>query len=456
MTPAVPPQHRPLSIADKGVLIALALLLTAFGALVEMRGAFLKRRMTDAGVYFRAAWAVRSGDDLYTITDDNDWHYCYPPLPAILLAPLADAPAGEDRTAQLPYPVSLALWLLLNITCAAVAAHWLARAVEESSPDPLVRQTPPGCRAWWRRRVLPLLICLPPVAHTLMRGQVNLILLLLVAGLILAHVRGRTFQAGLWLAGAICLKIIPAFLLVFPLWRREGRLLKGCAAGLAVGLFLIPGVVMGPSRTVHCYQQLANAVLRPGLTHQGDETRAKELTNVTGTESQSFSAILHNTVYLDRTTRPDHTDATLKFMATAAGALVTLITLLAASRRLNAHGPHAGADLVLAWGVLLLPMLFLSPVSHLHYFCLCVPLVSAALALAPPRGWALAAWVPLVALFVTANVLPHVPDWWVLRDVGVAMYGGLLCWTAGVTLLLRRAEKPPLAVPVEVTRPLAA
>ena len=37
-----------------------------------MRSAFMQRRMTDLGVYLRAGWAVRSGADIYDVTDDND------------------------------------------------------------------------------------------------------------------------------------------------------------------------------------------------------------------------------------------------------------------------------------------------------------------------------------------------------------------------------------------------
>src|SRR5256885_9382916 len=111
------------------------------------------------------------------------------------MPPLADAPAGADRSALLPYPVSVALWFAINLACGLVAVHWLARALEDSPPDPAVRSAPAGCQAWWRHRVVPLLICLPPVAHTLMRGQVNLIVLWLLAGMLAAHVRGRGFTA---------------------------------------------------------------------------------------------------------------------------------------------------------------------------------------------------------------------------------------------------------------------
>ena len=448
-------QYRRPSLGDKAVLLILLLVIVAFSVLVELRAAFMQRRMTDAGVYFRAAWAVRSGDDLYQVADDNDWHYNYPPLLAIVLTPLADAPAGVDRSALLPYPVSVALWFLVNMLCGLVAVHWLARALEESSPDPAVRSTPVGCQAWWRRRVVPLLICLPPVAHTLMRGQVNLIVLLLLAGMLAAHLRGRSFTAGVWLAGAICIKIIPAFLLVLPLWRRDGRFLKGCAAGLAVGLLAVPALVLGPARTVHSYSQLANAVLRPGLTHEGDLTRAKELTNMTGTASQSFIAVSHNTLHLDRATRPEHADPLLRMVALAAAGLLTLATLLAARRRLNAGGPERGAELMLTWGAVVLAMLFTSPISHMHYFCLCRPLVMALLMLVPPRGGALLAWAPLTVLFVTVSILPHVPEWFVLRDVGLVMYGGLMCWAAAMAVLLWPAPKLAEAADTE-RQPLAA
>src|SRR5262249_31204322 len=64
-----------------------------FGVLVEYRSVFLQRRMTDLNCYLRAGWAVRQGGaDLYHTSDDNGWHYNYPPLYAILLAPLADPP----------------------------------------------------------------------------------------------------------------------------------------------------------------------------------------------------------------------------------------------------------------------------------------------------------------------------------------------------------------------------
>ena len=53
----------------------LLVVIIAFGGIVEMRSVFLKRRMADADDYFRAAWAVRTGQDMYSVADSNGWPY---------------------------------------------------------------------------------------------------------------------------------------------------------------------------------------------------------------------------------------------------------------------------------------------------------------------------------------------------------------------------------------------
>src|SRR5207248_10948640 len=134
------------------------------------------------------------------------------------------------------WAVSAAIWYVFNVLCLALAVHWLATALERTLAVPGLSDQPRGCRRWWALRVLPVLVCLVPVGHTLMRGQVNLQVLALLCGTAAASLRGRPFRAGLWLAGAICVKIIPAFLVLVPLWRRDARLLAGCALGLFLGL----------------------------------------------------------------------------------------------------------------------------------------------------------------------------------------------------------------------------
>jgi hypothetical protein len=438
-------------------LFVVGLLL--FACAVEKRSCFMQRRMTDAGCFFRGAWAVRSGADMYGVLDDNDWHYNYPPFFAIVMTPFADAPAGMDHSGELPYPVSIGLWFLINLAALVLAVHWLVTTVERGSPDPWVRNTPRGCQAWWRRRMLPVLLCLPPAAHSLMRGQVNLVVLLMYTGMIVNHCAGRRFKAGLFLAIPMSIKVIPTFLLVYPLWRRDFRMLAGVVAALMVTLVLLPGLVLGPERAVQSYVSLFNAVLCPGLTEQGgDGTRSKELTNVTSTDNQSFVAVMHCTLYPDQLTRPANAPVWLRLGTLATGGLLTLLTLLAAPRP-SADGCQPAAQGMLAWGLLLLTMLFCSPMSHSHYYCWCLPLVTALAVLVPPRGAAWYAWVVLGPVFVTCLVLPHLPWTNFLREFGVVTYAGVALWGVGLAVLTWRSRPAALvraAQPDEVRQPLAA
>lgn len=409
--------------------------LAGFSALVVIRSAMLPRRMGDWNVFTRAAWTVRTGGDLYDVTDDNGFHYLYPPLFAILLTPLADAPAGADRSWMLPYPTTVAIWYALNLVFAALAMHLLAGALEQTSlqAGPRAEQN----RRWWRLRVWPVLACLPAVGHTLMRGQVGLLLLLLLCGMLAALLRGRSGQAGAWLAAAICLKVIPAFLLIYPVWRRDVRFLAGCAAGLTLGLVVVPAVVRGPQQTWEDYRKWNQVMLLPASGAGSDQSRARELIDVTATDSQSISAAIHNTVFLDRATRPRRSPEWIRVVATSLIAILTLATL--ALFRGTSRNDRLAA--VLAMGGLILVMLAASPVCHLHYFCLAAPLVMGLVA----ANWEHAAGADLpgrlgavLVLNTICMAIPHFPGMEVLRDMGAATYGSLALWLAGCCALARR------------------
>src|SRR6516162_6744952 len=138
--------RQPLSRLQQAFLLLLIIGVGAFGCLVELRSAFLSRRMGDLGCYLRGAWAVRTGADLYSITDDNQWHYNYPPLLAIVMAPLADPPPGSDRGGMVPYELSVAIWFALSVVFLLVGVHWLADALEQPSADCETLSLPAGCR----------------------------------------------------------------------------------------------------------------------------------------------------------------------------------------------------------------------------------------------------------------------------------------------------------------------
>jgi hypothetical protein len=419
-----------LSRAERAVIAALLAVPVLFGSLVLLRSAFLQNRHTDVGVYLRAGWAVRTGGDVYDVTDDNHWHYHYPPLYAILMAPLADPPDGEVVAGYVSYPVSVAVCYVFNVACLFVAVHLLARALERSSPPVKFG------RRWWLLRLVPVLVCLPPVGHTLMRGQVNLLLLALLCGMVAATLAGRRLLAGLCLAGAICLKIIPAFLLLYPLWQRDRRGLVGCAVGLVVGLLLIPSIVLGPPRTLASYRKQAEVLLGPALALNEDPSRARELLDVNASDSQSIQSVLTKTLYLEPSERPAHPPAWVRSFHWLLGSGLTLLTLAAAWRRSTDSGPAA----VLLVGALTLMMLLVSPVCHTHYFCLSILLVMGLLAATWNRAGKVRfpSWLLLLlGLELVGNTLPLLPAFEVLKDVGLAAYSNLALWLAACVTLRR-------------------
>jgi hypothetical protein len=418
----------------RGRLVVVVLLLTALGlgALVVKRAAFSDKPRSDAVVFFRAAWAVRSGEDIYRVTA-NWWHYHYPPLFAIAMTPLADPPEGVAREWMLPLWVSVGAWYLVSLLCGAVGVHWLAQACEEAEPRLAIGGL--WSRGWWVRRLVPALVCLPEIGNTLVRGQVNLLLVLLIAGMVRMAVRRKWVGAGIWLAGAVCLKVIPAFLVVLPLWRSNWRWLAGCAAGLGLGLVAIPAVVLGPQRTWAYAQEWAEVLARPAMGGASDGSRDRELFDLEATGDQSIQGVARAWVSLgvaERTEQPRTIEGT-RVVHLALGAALTLATLLIGGRR---EEPLVG---VLMAGLLTSVMLMVTPVCHVHYFALALvlvtPLVSLGLACEEPGRRALGWWLWLS--YAALNALPLLPGLQVLRQLGVPALAGLALWGAGLVVVRR-------------------
>ena len=89
----------------------------------------------------------------------------------------------------------MGLWYAINIIFLAVSAHWLAQAVEETAREARLRELRVRHQRWWRHRTWPALCCLIAIGCTAGRGQVNLLLLLLLAGMIRSGARGQSVRA---------------------------------------------------------------------------------------------------------------------------------------------------------------------------------------------------------------------------------------------------------------------
>ncbi len=405
-----------------------------FGGVVELRSAFLSRRMGDLDCYLRPAWAATVGQSIYDIREDNGWHYNYPPLYALLMIPLADPPPGADRAGHVPYALSVALFYLLNMACLALAIHLLARVIEGQTTDPAWRAQPRFCRRWWALRAWPALVCLPPIAHTAMRGQVNLQILALLAGWIACTVAGRRLLGGSLLALAICIKVIPIYLLVYPAWKRDGKTLLGCAAGLLVGLVVVPLAVLGPGRMASEYERYGAVFFGPLLKLSEDQSRYDELLGMNCTDNTGIKHAIHNWVYPDVRERPTEFLPAEECAHRILGVLMTLAVLWPMRKARD------GATVVYEVGALVVLMVFFSPISHAHYFSFAVPLVMSLFwrswhsrAVLWP-GWPLAV---TLLLFTAATAVPHWPDLEWHRDLCIPLFGALPLWFYAVYQLWR-------------------
>src|SRR5262249_5177367 len=163
----------------------------------------------------------------------------------------------------------------------------------------------------------------------------------------------------------------------------------------------------------------------------------------TATDSQSLVATIHNTLHVNRATRPHHPALAVRLTHWLGGLALTGVLLLAAGRRPRGDGPSA----VLFPGALGGNMLPPRPRCRLPCFCFAGPLVMGLLAAdgeqgaSPRRRLALAL---LFTAFLAANVPAQFPGMELLRDCGLATYGTLFLWvTAGFVLRRRRQMASP-------------
>jgi hypothetical protein len=448
----------PLSRVQKIGICSLLLLCIIYGAYVELRGALQQEQKTDVGVYLRAAWAVRTGTDIYSITNSRGWHYVYPPLFAIMMAPLADPPPGMDREGYIPYAVSLGLWYVLTLIMGFSGVHILAKALEETSGDPAIRGQPMFCQRWWALRILPVLILLIAIGRAQMRGQVDLLIAFLFCGAAAALLRRRRLRAGLWLSAAVCIKMIPAFLLLLPAWRRDWRMLSGCFIGLVFGLIVIPVIAMGPDKVFAGYQDLYKQTVLASITGDTKGSRHVELTGITSTDSNAPMVVIHNIVNPVKNTRPEVAANSVRMAHWIIAIVLMIITLFSAgwkgSGRWFSGRVQATSREQVFFGALLLTMLIASPVFHPHYVSMAIPLVTVLLSvlwdkyLYPhiPSVWKVLFWSLVIGHLLTSI---DRGIFWYLRDYGLVLLTTLSLWAGSIFML--RSTGWEMQTPVTVT-----
>jgi Glycosyltransferase family 87 len=427
-----------LTILERFGLILLLVAAIAFGILVEIRGAFLRTRHSDLAVFARAAWAVRSDADLYQVTDDKGLHYHYPPLLAILMTPVADPPPGATLAGQLPFALTVALWYVLSVVLGFWCLHLLANACADATPVLAKVIGERWSRRWWHIRIVPLLICFPYFGHALVLGQINVLWMAALCWSIATLLKGQRFQTGLWLSVAMCVKVVPAFLLVYPLWRRDGRCLAGIVLGLALGMGVIPAVALGPQRAWTETRTWVDAVVLPAFGMGSDHARDKEFMGVWSNHNQALAPVIHKTLHIRSEPKPEEVAPAVTILGYVLGGLFTVSTLWAAGWR----RPNDRLVDAIFLGCLNVNMIVVSPGGHPHYLLLLVPLILLIFAGAWEAGQGIYL-NPTLCVIMGLNLVASATPLIVQRDgicydLGMPMYAALSIMLVGCREMSRR------------------
>jgi hypothetical protein len=332
---------------------------------------------TDFTVFTEAGAAFFDGRDPYQVTNPRGWHYLYPPLFALLVAPLS----VFDTESQVV--IWYAVNVLLTIGCFCEARR-LWRLV--CADDPRRFHWVAGLAAL--AAFLPFLDCMEA-------GQLGIaILYLLMLGFrnaLQARSRGRWFLGGLILALPAAVKLVPAFPVAFLVverwwavartpsenrpWKQAAILSSGVLTGVFLFLFAIPASLIGWRSNLDYLDQWRARIVT------NERVGADANFNIHSFRNQSLA----NAVYLwDRATvRPPRPgsrggfapDRAERIAHPAARILVgvVLAALFMASWSLCKHSDVL--DRATAFGLASCAMLLISPLSWGHYYMAQLPAI---------------------------------------------------------------------------------
>lgn len=218
----------------------------------------LGNHRSDFTVYTAAGAAMFNSRDPYTVANPRGWHYLYPPLFAILVAPLAAL--DTQWQGVIWYTISLLMAWGCYVECRRIW-RWLSADKKSSTATSVAANPAVPMWIFWLAGATVLF----PALNCLQRGQVGILLTYFLLLGFRCVVTSRTswgvLFGGVALALPIATKVIPALpvvclcLLLAAVaarqhWnpahtKRAGSAWLGVAAGLLLFFFVIPGAAIG-------------------------------------------------------------------------------------------------------------------------------------------------------------------------------------------------------------------
>ncbi|MGS2614625.1 glycosyltransferase family 87 protein [Micromonospora sp. LZ34] len=203
-------------------VVGLAAAVTAFLSVAAVRHGFF-----DLKVYYGAlTWWVHDGGEVYDfLKPGTQYGFTYPPFAALVMLPMA----------YLPWLAAITVSVTASVLTSAVLIWWLV--------DPIARRA-----GWTRWFALAVALCLAaayePMRETVNFGQVNTLLLFLVAVDLLRLLPAGSRWAGVGIGLATAIKLTPGIFIVYLLvtgrWRAAVTSMAAAAGASLLAAALFP------------------------------------------------------------------------------------------------------------------------------------------------------------------------------------------------------------------------
>jgi len=354
--------------AQVAVVAGLAVAVGVFLAFFAVRHGFF-----DLKVYYGAInYRVHDGGMLYDyLKPQSKYGFTYPPFAALVMLPMA----------VVPWPVAIVISVVLSVAATVALLRWLVL--------PVARRH--GWTPWFALAVAFLLVAaFEPYRETVSFGQVNVVLLFLVALDLLVGLRLGRRWAGVGIGLATAIKLTPGIFIVYLLVTRRWRAAIVSMATATVATLVAAAVDPAASR-----EFWTDALW--------DTNRVGSLSYISNQSLQGFVARLD----------PDHPSTPLWLV-------LALVVFGVWVLRVRVASLPEGLALTGVVGCLLSPVTW---VHHLVWLLPAIILVFAA-AVAEPRGSRRRRGLFLFGLVGYVLLCSRLVWWWEFRSGGFGAFLG--------------------------------